>query len=665
MIEAGGKIYRAKKVGDVSLFTTADKFGKRMVYGGFLRSEAADPFCFCKQAIVNLEICRHGHTLGHTHNVSRIPVAFKGDRRSPPAWAHRNGLRRPPRAGIGRLILLSERRAGGYCAQRLWLMCICGGRPASASAAARTEPGPPKMRKIEWRRSKIPMTNGIVYLVGAGPGDPGLATFRARELLAAADVVVYDYLVHPDLLTWCRAGCEKIYVGKQPHLHAIPQEEIESLLVARAREGKRVVRLKGGDPFVFGRGGEEARRLAAAGIPFEVVPGVTAALAAGAYAGIPLTQRNTSSALIFLTGHEDPEKHTLAIDWKKYGALSNATLAIYMGMGHLRDIMDGLTAGGLPPDTPAAVVQWASLGRQRSVAATAATLADRVEKAKLGPPAVVFVGEVVRHHREVDWFEHLPLFGRRIVVTRAGGQSGDLRHRLEALGAEVVSLPLIEIKGDADRETTVDVFEEIGGYDWLVFTSSNGVRHFFDLFFKAFKDLRSLGVMRIACVGETTARAVRDLHLDVEVCPKKAVAEELARALAATGGLDSAKVLVVTGNRNRDTLVKELEAARAIVDQFPVYRTDLANLADHPAADDFRRRGADAILFVSSSAVESYVAQAKSLQLGPEAEKPLTGSIGPVTSESMRKTGMTVDFEAGSASLEALVAALVKKLGNP
>lgn len=524
---------------------------------------------------------------------------------------------------------------------------------------------------LDWPRDDIArirsttMTQGFVHLVGAGPGDLDLVTVRARELIAAADVVVYDYLVHPAMLAWCRPDCERIYVGKRPHLHARPQEEIEALLVDRARAGRDVVRLKGGDPFVFGRGGEEVRRLAAAGIPFEVVPGVTAALAAGAFAGIPLTLRNTSSALILLTGHEDPSTHTLAVDWRRFGSIPNATLAIYMGMGHLRHILAELMAGGLTPDTPAAVVEWASLGRQRSVAGTAATLADRVEAAQLGPPAMILVGEVVREHEAIDWFEHLPLFGRRVVVTRPREQAGELREKLEALGAEVLELPLVSITPFADRDGTVEVMEEMGRYDWLVFTSVNGVRHFFDLLFKAYPDIRTLGAMRIACVGEATARAVRALHLEVEVCPRKASGEDLAAALAEAGSLDNLRVLVVVGNLNRDILVKKLEAGRAIVDRIQVYENVRTDLSADPAAEDFRSRGADAILFTSSSAVRAYVEQAE-LRPAEGARRPLAGSIGPLTSATMQEEDVAVDFEAEEATLDSLVAALVARLaGTP
>jgi uroporphyrinogen III methyltransferase/synthase len=508
------------------------------------------------------------------------------------------------------------------------------------------------------------MTKGKVFLVGAGPGDPGLVTCRAKELIASADVVVYDYLVHPELLAWCRADCEKIYVGKRPQRHSRPQEEIESILVARAEAGRTVVRLKGGDPFVFGRGGEEARRLAADGISFEVVPGVTAALAAGACAGIPLTQRNTSSALIFLTGHEDPQTHALATDWRRYGAIPDATLAIYMGIAHLRLILSELMAGGLPPATPAAVVQWASLARQRSVSGTASTLADLAESRQLEAPAVVLIGEVVRGHEKVNWFEQLPLFGRRIVVTRAREQAGDLRKKLESLGADVLELPLIDVRPKADRDTILEIFAEIGRYDWLVFTSANGVRFFFDLFLKGFRDLRALGVMRIACVGEATARFVHALHLEVEICPAAGTAEELAEAMIATGSLDNAKVLVITGNLNRETLVQNLEAARAIVDTFQVYENIRTDLTHDPVADEFRQHGADSVLFASSSAVRAFAAQAAALQPAVGTKRPLAGSIGPRTSEAMRKAGIRVEFEAKEPSIDALVDALIEKLNG-
>ncbi|WP_221028981.1 uroporphyrinogen-III C-methyltransferase [Actomonas aquatica] len=506
---------------------------------------------------------------------------------------------------------------------------------------------------------------GIVYLVGAGPGDLGLVTFRARELIASADVLVYDYLVHPDLVSWCASECEVVYVGKKAGFHSVPQAEIEALLVDRAKAGKRVVRLKGGDPYVFGRGGEEARALAADGIRFEVVPGVTAALAAGAYAGIPLTHRNTSSSLVLVTGHEDPNKHELQVDWPALGALRNTTLAIYMGMSRLADIMAGLQKGGLAADTPAAVVQWASLGRQRSVTATVGTLVEAVAEAGLKAPSIIFVGDVVLHQETVDWFEHLSLFGRRIAITRTRGGNSGLREKLEHLGAEVVELPLINVVPDVHRESLIEIVSELGSYDWIVFTSANGVNIFFEQFAKAYDDVRALGLLRFACVGEATARAVRSRWLKVECQPEIATADALADALIATDSLDSAKVIVVTGNRNRETLVKRLEEeGRAIVDVLPLYRTEKLDLSENPAAHDFREKGADAILFASSSAVEAFTAQAKALALEDGAKRPLAGSIGPQTSDTMKQLGMPIAFEAKKPGLDDLVAALVARLAK-
>ncbi len=506
------------------------------------------------------------------------------------------------------------------------------------------------------------MSTGIVYLVGAGPGDLGLVTLRARELIAQADVLVYDYLAHPELVKWCKPECEVVYVGKKGGCHSAPQSEIETLLVKHATAGKNVVRLKGGDPFVFGRGGEEARTLARHGIAFEVVPGVTAALAAGAYSGIPLTHRNTSSSVVFLTGHEDPEKHELQIDWRSYGALKGATLAIYMGMGHLRQIMTELIDGGLASDTPAAVVQWASLGRQRSVVGTAATLADLVASAKLSSPAIIFVGEVVRNHEQIDWYEHLPLFGRRVAITRTRDQNSDLRNKLEVLGAEVIEIPLITITKDVSKDSLVEILAELGGYDWIVFTSANGVRYFFEEFFKGFPDIRSLGLLRFACIGKATAREIERHNLKVECMPDTATGTSLAEALAATGSLDSAKVIVVTGNLNRDKLVKKLEAAHAIVDQLPLYKTEKTDLANDPIADDFRQKGADAILFASSSAASSYAEQSAALELAPGATKPLVGSIGVQTTETLDDLDLCPDFEAAKPGLDALIEALIARL---
>lgn len=498
---------------------------------------------------------------------------------------------------------------------------------------------------------------GKVYLVGAGPGDPGLVTVRARDLLEEADVVVYDYLIHPGLLDCCRKSCDKIYVGKKSGFHSVPQEEIEAILVREAGKGRQVVRLKGGDPFIYGRGGEEALTLQRNAIPFEVVPGITAAVAASDYAGIPLTHRNTSSSVVFLTGHEDPEKKALSVKWREFARL-DATLCIYMGMGRLKQIVNELLAGGMEPKTPAAVVQWATLPRQRSLLSTVENLPADVEAKSLSSPAIVVIGEVASRMERIRWFETRPLFGRRIAVTRNREQAGELRERLEELGAEVLEIPLVRITGESHPETLEDVFTEFWGYEWIVFTSANGVRHFFEQFFQRFNDLRSLGGVRFAAIGAATAREIEAFHLAVELVPERSTAEGLSEALVKTGSLDNVKVLVVTGSRNRDVLVKKLTDAMAIVDQLPVYRTDPAPLQDNPAAADFRDKGADLIVFTSSSAVSSFVEQARQLKLKPEAKQPKAGSLGPITSEKLRSAGIPIAVEAQKQTLDSLVEAI-------
>lgn len=499
---------------------------------------------------------------------------------------------------------------------------------------------------------------GTVYLTGAGPGDPGLITVRAKELLATADAVVYDYLVHPALLADCRTDCEKIYVGKKPRFHSKPQEEIEKILVEKAKAGMTVVRLKGGDPFVYGRGGEEAVRLARAGIPFEIVPGITAAVAAGSYAGIPLTQRNTSSSVIFLTGHEDPEKKALAVKWREFARL-DATLCIYMGMGRLQEIVSELLAGGMAPETPAAVVEWASLPRQRSLGSTVGSLVDEVEKRGLKAPAIVIIGEVAERREALRWFEKRPLFGQRVVVTRNRDQAGELREKLEALGAEVLEIPLVQISADPHPETADEVFAEFWGYEWIVFSSANGVRYFFEEFYRRFPDIRALGGIRFAAIGAATAREIESHRLSVELIAEKSTAEGLAEALVGTGSLDNAKVLVVTGNRNRKVLVNKLHDAMAIVDELPVYKTELAELGENPVVADFREKGADLMIFTSSSAVTSFIAQAQALKLHPNAAPPKAVSLGPITSEKLKSRGITVSVEAKEPNLDSLLQAVV------
>lgn len=507
------------------------------------------------------------------------------------------------------------------------------------------------------------MTNGIVYLVGAGPGNPDLLTVRAKALLESAEVLVYDYLVHPAFVHFLPEACEQICVGKRKGFHSKKQEEIQEILIAKAKEGKRVVRLKGGDPFLFGRGGEEAKALAAQGIDFEVVPGISAAMGASAFGGIPLTNRNTNATLVFVTGHEDPEKMDTTVDWESLPK-KNATICVYMGVANLGSISERLVRGGFERSTPVACVEWATLGHQRICRGTLDTITEVAETFGLKAPAIIIVGETVAMSEETSWFEKKPLQGRRLVVTRSQGQASELSSMLEKLGAEVIGLPLISISRNIEPQTAEDVFSEIASYDWLVFSSPNGVRYFFEAFFEKFEDIRSLGFLRIAAVGKSTAKEIKKFFVTTDLIPEEANAESLAEALVATDSLDSAKILVVAGNLGRDVLLDKLEEARAIVDRFEVYKTEQTDLSENPSAKQFRELGADGIIFTSSSGVRSFVDQAKSLQLSDEALRPKTISIGPITSSAMKQIGMPVDLEAKEASLESLVESVVKRFGK-
>ncbi len=507
------------------------------------------------------------------------------------------------------------------------------------------------------------MARGIVYLVGSGPGNPDLLTVRAKELIECADALVYDYLVHPAFLHLLAPGCEQICVGKRAGFHSKSQGEIHDILVQKARLGKRVVRLKGGDPFLFGRGAEEAAYLSAAGIEFEVVPGITAAMGAAAYAGAPLTARGTNATLVFVTGHEDPEKLDTMVDWAALPK-KNSTLCIYMGVGGLDRIVEKMLASGFESTVPVSCVEWATLGHQRVCRGTLGAISEKAKVFALKAPAVIIVGENAGMSEELSWFEKKPLQGRRLVVTRSQGQASELSAKLEKLGAEVIGLPLISISRNVDKETMSDVFGEIASYDWLVFSSPNGVRFFFEAFFETFEDIRSLGFIRIAAVGKSTAKEIKRFFVTTDLIPDEANAASLGDALVDTGSMDSAKVLVVTGNLGRDALIEKLNEAQAIVDRFEVYKTSPTDLREHPAAKMFRELGADGILFTSSSGVKSFVGQAKSLQLVDGALKPKTLSIGKITSATMKEIGMPVDLQAKEASLDSLVDSVIRRFGK-
>ena len=499
---------------------------------------------------------------------------------------------------------------------------------------------------------------GKVFLVGAGPGDPELITRKAISLIASCDTLVFDHLANSEFRKHAHSECEQIDVGKSPGRHTVDQRQICKILVSKAIEGKIVVRLKGGDPFVFGRCAEEMIALDEASIPYEIVPGVTAALACAAYAGIPLSHRDYGSSISFLTGHEDIEKESLRVNFAKFAEVGG-TLCVYMGIGKISEITQKLLAGGLPSDKPAAIVSHGTLPRQKKLITTLGNLVKDVKEANLEAPAVIFVGNSISLATNQNWFENRPLFGKRIVVTRPEGQVSRLRNMLQKKGAEVLELPLIKIIPQEDRKLIAETFAGIATYEWVVFTSANGAREFFKIFFKAFSDIRSFGPMRVACVGEATAKVVRQFNLEVELIPKNSTAEDLAKELVATESLDSANVLVIVGNRNRDVLVGLLESVgHAIVDTLPIYQTDFADVIDSDDRLDFIENGADAVVFASSSAALSYVEQEEDLTIQDGAIKPIYCSMGPQTSKTLRENELSVKLESEDSTLESMVKAL-------
>jgi uroporphyrinogen III methyltransferase/synthase len=503
-------------------------------------------------------------------------------------------------------------------------------------------------------------SKGIVYVVGAGPGDAGLITVRGAELLGRADVIVYDALVNLDLLRHAKPEAELIYAGKRSNAHAIPQDQLNQLLVDKAVAGKCVVRLKGGDPYVFGRGGEEAGELAAAGVAFEVVPGISSSIAGPNYAGIPVTHRDHCSAFTVLTGHEDPTKDEPEIDWAQV-AKSPGTKVVLMGVSRIREIGEALVKNGMAADTPVAMISRATTGRQQTVCGTLKTIAEVAEKAGFKPPGLTVIGDVVKLREKLNWFEKRPLFGRRIVVTRTREQASQLSSRLLELGADVLEIPTIRIGPPTDRQVIADVLLELNSYDWLVFTSPNGVTAFFDLFFKAFQDMRDLGGARIAAVGPATAAKLRELHLKVDVTPEEYTAAKVAGAMAADGSLDNLKVLLLRAEVANRELPVALESMGAIADEAPVYKTVPETDDRTGAAARLLEEGADWITFASSSAVENFHARLNLKELLTRHPKIKLASIGPETSKAIKALDLKVDLEAKEHTIEGLVKALLSQ----
>jgi uroporphyrinogen III methyltransferase/synthase len=497
---------------------------------------------------------------------------------------------------------------------------------------------------------------GTVYLVGAGPGAPGLITLDGIRCLQRADVVIYDYLASPRLLEHAPAQADRILVGKHGGGQRVEQSVITALLVERARRGETVVRLKGGDPFVFGRGGEEAEALSAAGIPFVVVPGISAAIAVPAYAGIPLTHRDLASSFTVLTGYEYPDKQELAVRWDAVAQRGN-TLVFLMTTRQLRGNMERLLAHGVAADTPAALIRWGTMPEQQTVVGTVGTIADRAAERHVQPPAIAVVGQVVRLREALQWFERQPLFGRRIIVTRARAQAAAFVDALRAAGADVIPCPAIEIV-PPESWTPVDAaIAVIESYDWVVLTSVNGVATFLARLHERHCDVRRLHRAKLAAVGPETAAALAARGLVVDIVPEEFRAEGVVAALRAAG-ISGARVLLPRAAGARAVLPDELRAAGAHVDEVAVYATGLPDTDMGEVRDLLAARAIDLVTFTSSSTVRHFLAL-----LGADAAALLrdvaVGCIGPITADTAREAGLSVAVQPASYTIAAFTEAIL------
>jgi len=494
--------------------------------------------------------------------------------------------------------------------------------------------------------------SGICYLVGAGPGDPGLLTLRGRDVLSRAEVVIYDHLVNRELLGFAPESAELIYAGKKSGDHTLPQEEINRLLVEKTGEGKNVVRLKGGDPFVFARGAEECLALAAAGLRFQIVPGVSSAIAGPAYAGIPVTQRSVNSVLTVFSGHQDPADPGAAKVYSAIGA-AEGTKVMLMGVEHLRGIAERMMSGGAAKDTPAAAIRWATRGDQQVVKATLADIADRVREAGLLPPAVVVFGDVVGLAEKLAWTATRPLFGRRIVVTRSRAQSGKLSNALRDLGADVYELPLIRREPAPDLREFAELVQDAHSYEWIVFTSANGVDAFLEIFYKLYDDAREIGGAKFASVGAATAQRLKEHHYHVDLVAEDFHTESLAKTFKKETDVENVKILVVRPVETSGALAIELGKMGAIVDEAIAYRT-VAETGDRTRARErLEAEGADLLVFTSSSTVRNFFGLKLPVPRGLK-----FASIGPVTTRTLEECGARPAVEAKRHDIPGLVEAI-------
>ncbi len=504
---------------------------------------------------------------------------------------------------------------------------------------------------------------GIVYLIGSGPGDPGLITLKGKECLERADVIIYDYLINEDLLKLAKKNCEFIYVGKKGGAHTLPQEEINALLVRKAKEGKRVVRLKGGDPFIFGRGGEEAERLAEEGIPFEVVPGVTSAISVPAYAGIPLTHRNYTSTVAFITGHEDPSKDGSNIQWDKIST-GAGTLVFLMGIKNLSENVKRLIDNGRDENTPVALIRWGTTPNQETLVGKLKDIDTIARRKNFKPPAVMVVGDVVRLRDKLNWFEKKPLFGKRILVTRAREQASELAARIREFGGDIIEFPTIEIV-PIDRWEELDVaIKNINKYEWIIFTSINGVRIFLERLRALSYDIRELKGVKICTIGIKTGAFLENLMIKVDMIPSEYKTESIIEEFKKED-IKGKRILIPRAKEGRELLPEKLKELGAIVDEIPVYRIVKPEGEKEKIKELFKRKEIDVITFTSSSTVKNFVSMFNDKE---EILELIDGvkiaSIGPVTAETLKSSGIKTDIMPEKYTIPDLVEAIINYYGE-
>ena len=496
---------------------------------------------------------------------------------------------------------------------------------------------------------------GKVYLIGAGPGDPSLITVRGLDLIKSCDIIIYDYLANVKFLESARKDAEIIYVGKKGGDHTLPQGGINELIVQKAKSGKSIARLKGGDPYIFGRGGEEAEELFDAGIEFEVVPGVTAAAAATAYAGIPLTHRSCTSTLALITGHEDPTKDDTAIAWDKL-ATGIGTLVFYMGVKNLPNIVENLVKNGRDPKTPVALIRWGTTPNQQTWVGTLETIVEIAKKEKVKPPSLIVVGEVVSLRDRLGWFEKRPLFGKRIIVTRARAQASDFVERLQESGANTLEFPTIETvepESWADLDAAVD---RIAEYDWLIFTSVNGLGYLLYRLKQTGRDIRQLAGPKLCAIGSKTAEAVESVGMKVDLVPNEYRAEAIIEAI---GDVKGKKILIPRAKEAREILPEELGKMGATVDVVTAYRTVRPTSKKDAILKQIRDSEVDMVTFTSSSTVTNFAGMFEKSELAEIQGKLKVASIGPITSETAKKLGFKVDCSPGEYTIDGLTQSII------